>query len=312
MTPRFDAAATAWSQPGRDLSHPFPRRVASVRIRRKCVCATIGVVSEAELEDNMHRPLVLITGASGGIGAELARQYATDGADLVLVARSEDKLRAVAKELESHGAEVHVLRCDLAQPGAAGEVYTFARSLDRPVDVLVNNAGIGLFGPFAEQTVDDQLQLVRLNVEALTHLCAVFVPDMVARGRGQILQVGSIAGFQPGPLMATYYASKAYVLSLTEALAVELEGTGVSMSVLCPGPVATGFQATAKMDSPDQIKMGLTPVDEVARAGRRALAQKRVVAIVGFTNKVATFLATRLAPRWLTPRIVRRIQQTRT
>ena len=179
------------------------------------------------------------------------------------------------------------------------------------VDVVVNNAGVGTYGEFVSIDVEEQLQLVRLNIEALTHLTALYLPKMVARRSGQILQVGSTAAFQPGPLMATYYASKAYVVSFTEALAVELEGTGVSVSVLCPGPVLTGFQASAKMEHSKLTDLGVARVEDVARIGRQALARKKTVAIVGFANKVLVFFSTRVAPRWLTPRIVKRIQAAR-
>lgn len=255
------------------------------------------------------RPHAVITGASSGIGAELARQMVADGHDVTLVARSQPALEALATTFRESGARADVVVQDLAHPGGAAGVAEAVG--DRPVDVLVNAAGIGTFGPFATIPVDTQLQLMRLNIEALTHLTALFLPRMIERGRGAILQVGSTAGFQPGPLMATYYASKAYVLSFTEALAEELVGTGVTVSVLCPGPVATGFQATAKMENSKLLQLGLTPVDVVAREGRRAIARGKTVAVVGFKNRLLTFLSTRFAPRWLTPKIVKRIQATR-
>lgn len=255
------------------------------------------------------RPHAVITGASSGIGAEIARQLVADGHDVTLVARSEKALEALASDLEEQGAKAAVVVQDLAQPGAAEAVASAVG--ERPVDLLVNSAGVGTFGPFATIPVADQLQLVRLNIEALTHLTALFLPAMIERGSGGILQVGSTAGFQPGPLMATYYASKAYVLSFTEALAEELSGTGVTVSVLCPGPVATGFQATAKMENSKLLELGLTPVDVVAREGRRAISNRKTVAIVGFKNRMLTFLSTRFAPRWLTPKIVKRIQAAR-
>ncbi|HLM57292.1 MAG TPA: SDR family NAD(P)-dependent oxidoreductase, partial [Pyrinomonadaceae bacterium] len=170
----------------------------------------------------------LVTGASGGIGEELARLFAADGHDLVLVARSEDKLNALAKELSAkHGVETLVLASDLARPEAPREIFEQLGREGVVVDALVNNAGFGSYGLFAETELEKELELLQVNVVALTHLTKLFLPIMITLKQGYVMNVASTAAFQPGPLMAVYYASKAYVLSLSEALANECEGTGV-------------------------------------------------------------------------------------
>ena len=191
----------------------------------------------------------LITGASSGIGADLARLFARDGYDVVLVARSEEKLREVAEGIgkEHAGVTARVIVADLARPDAARDVVDALGGL--PIDALVNNAGYGVAGPFVETDVRSELEMIQVNVVALTHLTKLLAPGMVARKRGRILNVSSTAAFQPGPLMAVYYATKAYVLSVSEALAEELRGSGVTVTALCPGPTATGFAAASNMES---------------------------------------------------------------
>jgi len=193
----------------------------------------------------MSHPLAVITGASAGIGLELARLFAKQGYDLIIVARSVDKLNSVAAELSSHGGSVHCLAQDLAQPGSAEALYEQVKAMGRPVDVLVNNAGVGAVGFFTKLSVESQMNMLHLNVVSLTHLSRLFAEDMVTRGSGRILNVASTAAFQPGPRMAVYFASKAYVLSLSEALANELQAFGVTVTALCPGPTSTEFVRTA-------------------------------------------------------------------
>ncbi|MFT4769639.1 MAG: short-subunit dehydrogenase, partial [Glaciecola sp.] len=185
----------------------------------------------------------LITGASAGIGEELARVHAEKGGHLILVARRKDRLESIATQLRAeHGVQVQVIAADLAKPGAAKKLMADVDALGTQVDVLINNAGFGGHGKFHESGLERDQRMMQLNMVALTELAYYFAQGMVERGAGKILNVGSTAGFLPGPLQAVYYASKAYVNSFSQAIANELEGTGVTVTVLCPGPVATEFQ----------------------------------------------------------------------
>ena len=240
----------------------------------------------------------LVTGASGGIGLELARLLAGDGHDIVLVARSADKLDGLAAELGSR--RTTVIAADLSQPGAVAAVH--AQVPD--VDVLVNNAGVGDFGPFTDADPDKTLGMIQLNVTALTELTHRYVGGMVERGRGRVLNVASTAAFQPGPLMAVYYATKAYVLSFSEALAEELRGTGV------PGPTASGFQAGADMEASRLVRGRKLPTAaSVARSAHGAMLAGDVVHVPGMRNKVLA-TSVRFTPRPLMRRIVHRLQDT--
>ena len=182
---------------------------------------------------NTSRKIALVTGASSGIGLEMSRQLASEGYELILVARSEEKLLAIAREL----GNAKVIVADLAQPDAPRRVFDSAG----PVDVLINNAGYGVSGPFAETDLENELEMILVNVSALTALTKLFLRPMLARNGGHIVNVASTAAFLPGPLMAVYYATKAYVLSFSEAIADELRDTAVNVTALCPGPTATGF-----------------------------------------------------------------------
>jgi short-subunit dehydrogenase len=259
----------------------------------------------------MTRPIALVTGASAGIGKELARRFARGGHDLVLTARRTDELRALADELRTAGGAAHVFPADLSDPTAPRALHDAVEAAGLTVDVLVNNAGFGVYGPFANAEPDRLLAMLRVNVLALTELTRLFIPGMVARGRGRVLNVASTAAFQPGPLMAGYYASKAYVLSLSEALAHELRGTGVTVTCLCPGPTRTEFASAAAMhgsklfDSPN-----VADAAPVAEVGYRATMRGRRVAIPGALNRLGAF-GTRFAPRSLLMRIVERIQVRR-
>ena len=246
----------------------------------------------------------LVTGASGGIGLELARLLAGDGHDIVLVARSADKLDGLAAELGSR--RTTVIAADLSQPGAVAAVH--AQVPD--VDVLVNNAGVGDFGPFADADLDKTLGMIQLNVTALTELTHRYVGGMVERGRGRVLNVASTAAFQPGPLMAVYYATKAYVLSFSEALAEELRGTGVTVTAMCPGPTASGFQAGADMEASRLVRGRKLPTAaSVARSAHGAMLAGDVVHVPGVRNKVLA-TSVRFTPRPLMRRIVHRLQDT--
>ena len=245
---------------------------------------------------------VLITGASGGIGYELAKLFARDHYNLVLVARSGDKLNQVAAELQGQFAvTVKTLALDLAAVPAAHFVFDQLRREGIAVDVLVNNAAFGAFGEFASMAEGEILGQIQLNITALTHLTRLFLPPMLARRSGKIVNVASTAAFQPGPLMAVYYATKAYVLSFSEALANEVAGSGVVVSCFCPGPTDTGFQKRAGMENSRVVKkIGGMSAEKVARVGYRGLMAGRTVVISGVQNWLAAE-SVRFAPRkWVT------------
>jgi short-subunit dehydrogenase len=253
----------------------------------------------------------LVTGASGGIGEELARLFAADGHDLILVARSRDKLEQLSAELQGkHRIRAHVLARDLAQPGVPQGIYDELHHEGVETDALVNNAGFGSYGLFAETDARTELELLQVNVVALTHLTKLFLPGMIARRRGYVMNVASTAAFQPGPLMAVYYASKAYVLSFSEALSNECEGTGVFVSALCPGPTETGFVAAARMEKSKLFEANVMDARTVAVAGYRGmLAGKRVV-IPGFKNSLLA-RTVGFFPRGIVTKAVRRVQETK-
>ena len=257
------------------------------------------------------RPVALVTGASAGIGKELARRFARGGHDLVLTARRVDELQTLADELRSAGATAHVFPADLSDPAAPRKLFDEVAAAGLAVDVLVNNAGFGVYGKFADADPDRLLAMVRVNVLALTELTRLFIPGMVARGRGRVLNVASTAAFQPGPLMAGYYATKAYVLSLSEALAHELRGTGVTVTCLCPGPTRTEFAAVAAAEGTKLFdNPNVTDAGPVADAGYRATMRGRRVVIPGVLNRLGA-VATRFVPRTVLMRIVERIQAKR-
>jgi short-subunit dehydrogenase len=256
------------------------------------------------------KQVALITGASSGIGLELSRLFAADGFDLVLVARSEGKLRELAKEVaEKYQSRSTIIVADLAKPSAGAAVAGHLESEKIAVDILVNNAGYGTYGPFASNPMEPELQMIQVNVLALTELTRRLLPGMIQRRRGRVLNVASTAAFQPGPLMAVYYATKAYVLSFTEALANELKGTGVTATALCPGPTQSGFQAAAKMEHSKLVKGKRMPDSaSVARAGYRAMMAGRTVYIPGFGNRLMASGA-RFAPRKVLTSVVRYMQE---
>jgi short-subunit dehydrogenase len=253
----------------------------------------------------------LVTGASGGIGEELARLFAADGHDLVLVARSEEKLKLLAEELGAkHNVAARVVASDLSRPEAPREIFDALEREGVRVDALVNNAGIGSWGLFVETDLNQELELLQINVVALTHLTKLFLPAMIARGSGYVCNVASTAAFQPGPLMAVYYASKAYVLSLSEALANECEGTGVRVSALCPGPTETGFVAAAGMSESKLFDRGAMTAREVALAGYRGLFAGKTIVIPGTRNALVA-RTVGFMPRRLVTKVVRGIQERR-
>jgi uncharacterized protein len=241
----------------------------------------------------------LITGASSGIGLELSKLFARDGYNLVLVARSTQKLEALAAELRrAHNADVIVLPADLSRPGAAHEVFQATREQNIQIDVLVNNAGFGLHGPLVKADLNETIQMLQVNVLTLTELTRLFLPDMLARRNGRILNVGSTGSFAPGPFMAAYLASKAYVLSFTEGVAEELRGTGVTATVLCPGVSPTGFQERAQVGNMPLTRYGVLSAEKVAAEGYQALLRGKRVVVPGLFNKILV-LSTRLTPHSL-------------
>ena len=252
----------------------------------------------------------LITGASGGIGAELARLFAADGTNLLLVARSEDKLSALKEELEGRWkVAVTLLTADLSQPGAAQAIYAFTQEKGIRPDALVCNAGLGDWGFFTHRPLDKLTAMLHLNVLALTELARLFLPAMEEAGQGRILNVASIASFMPGPKMAVYYASKAYVRSLSEALSVELKGSGVTVTALCPGPVKTDFWTRAEADESGIFsRLLFADSRKVAESGYRALLKGKVLALPGFSTACFAFLSS-ILPRALVRNMVYQLQK---
>jgi short-subunit dehydrogenase len=251
-----------------------------------------------------HSETVLITGASSGIGLELARCFATDGCRLVLLARNTAALEALAGELrQAHKIEALVLTADLSKPETLARVFQELQGRGIAVDVLVNNAGFGANDTFAALPLQRQLDMIQVNITALTELTGLFLPGMIARRHGGVLNVGSLAGFQPGPGMAIYFATKAYVLSFTEALAEELKNTGLIVSVLCPGPTTTNFGNVARGRKTRRIKTGKMTAEAVARYGHDAFRRRKLLAIPGLKYRFLPVLG-RLMPRWLVRKIV--------
>ena len=253
--------------------------------------------------------VALITGASGGIGLDLAECFAKDGYDLVLAARSEKALKDVAGQLSTkYGVRATPIAVDLAERGAGAKLASEVKARGISVDVLVNNAGYGIAGAFDGSEASAQLGMIDLNVRALTELTHIFWPGMLAKKRGGVLNVASTASFQPGPLMAVYYASKAFVLSFSEALWREAEGTGVHVTCLCPGPTATGFRERAGTGKTRLAKMG-TPVTSasVAEAGYMAFQSNQRVVITGMRNRMMARLVP-FMPRRTVLNIAHRIQ----
>ncbi|MEO8286882.1 MAG: SDR family oxidoreductase [Chloroflexota bacterium] len=252
----------------------------------------------------------LVTGASSGIGYELTKLFARDGYNLVLVARNEERLNQLKTEFEKRrGVSVKVLPKDLSDPNAPEEIYDELKRDGIQVDVLVNNAGYAMLDPFLKTDKQDELNMLQVNVVALTHMTKLFLPGMAERGSGRVLNIASTAAFMPGPLMAVYYATKAYVLSFTEAVAEEMRGTGVTLTALCPGPTRSGFQKRANMET-SRLIVGRSIMDAptVANAGYKALMRGKSLEIPGIRNKLIV-LAAKLSPRSAIPGVVKRSQE---
>lgn len=251
----------------------------------------------------------LITGASNGIGLELAKVHASKGGDLVLVARNKSKLDELKEELESnYKVNVYTIGKDLSAPDAAWQVYEETKKQNIQIDYLINNAGFGDFGMFAETSWVKELQMINLNITTLTLFTKLYLQEMVKRRSGKIMNVASTAAFQSGPTMAVYYATKAYVLSFSEAVNNEVEGQGISITTLCPGATESGFQAAAAMEESNLVKGRKLPGSkEVAAYGYAAMMKGKTVAIHGLLNYIMAN-AVRFIPRAWVVRITRKIQ----
>jgi len=259
----------------------------------------------------MQGETVLITGASSGIGLELARCFAADKSQLVLAARNNRAMQSLADELRrQHGIETTVLTADLSRPETPTRVFDELRQSGTSVDVLVNNAGFGAIGEFAGLPLRRQLEMIQVNIAALTELTGLFLPGMMERKRGGVLNVGSVAGFVSGPGMAIYFATKAYVLSFSEALAEEVAGTGLTVTALCPGPTATNFGNVARGPSARHFKAPKMTAETVARCGHRAFRKGRVLCVPGWQNHFLIFLM-RITPRSFQRKTVKSLNQTR-
>ncbi|XP_060149202.1 uncharacterized oxidoreductase SSP0419-like [Globicephala melas] len=249
----------------------------------------------------------LITGASNGIGKDFAGLFAKDGYQLVLVARSADKLEQIAQELkEQYQTEVLVIVQDLSLPDGAKQVYAKLKEDHIQIDVLVNNAGFGRVGDFANEDVEVMTEMINLNITSLTELTALVLPEMLERNSGKILNVASTAAFQALPTFSVYAATKAYVLSLTEALHYELKDTNIAVTALCPGPTSTGFAKRANAEALTLFKNVMSS-QEVAQAGYDALMKNKMTLITGFTNKLLAFFTHIIPSRRLLISIVGRI-----
>lgn len=252
----------------------------------------------------------LITGASGGIGYELAKIHAMNGGDLVLVARAIDKLEEIRADLETkYKVRVFVIQKDLSLHGSAYNIYNKVNDLGLEIDFLINNAGFGDFRHFAESDWPKQEKMINLNITTLTHLTRLYLPDMISRKKGRILNVASVASFCPGPTMSVYFASKAYVLSFSEALAQELKGTGISVTALCPGPTESNFHTVA-VDGRKPKERKMPAALDVALYGYKAMVRGKVVAIPGADNRFLVALI-RFLPRSLAAAAVRKVQESK-
>lgn len=258
------------------------------------------------------RPVALITGASGGIGLELARLCAKGGHDIILVARRQEKLEEIGKYLSGmYNVRSEIIVADLIKPDAPQAIYDAVEKLGLSVDVLINNAGFGQWGLFGRADLTRQLEMIQVNITALTALTRLFMPRMVTQRKGRILNVASLAGFLPGPLMAVYYASKAYVLHFSEAIANELKGTGITVTALCPGPVPTGFSEVAGSGQTNLFNTpGVLEAGPVAEAGYKGMMRGKAVVIPGLQNKFSA-LSLRFGPRWLVRRISRKLNESK-
>jgi short-subunit dehydrogenase len=243
------------------------------------------------------KPFAVITGASSGLGIDFAREAAADGYDLVLIARSTEPMASLAAELQSrHATQTHVIGMDLAVPGAGANAADAIAKLGVEIDVLVNNAGFGYNGAFAQSDPNETSRMMQLNIVTLTDLTRALLPGMLARKRGRVMLLASTAAFQPGPMMAVYCATKAYVLSFGEALAYELRETGVTVTTVCPGATVTNFQQAASIDASSALMTGAMASAAVAKAGYAAMKRGRRAIVTGVPNRIGAAMG-RILPR---------------
>jgi short-subunit dehydrogenase len=247
----------------------------------------------------------LITGASSGIGYELAKLFAKDGKNLIIVSRNRDKLDQVKIEIENkYRIRVKILPKDLSDPKASVEIFSELEKEDIDVDILVNNAGFGVYGLFSETDFQEELEMIQLHISSLTHLTKLFLKKMLENKSGRILNVASLIGFLPVPLFSVYAASKAYVLHFSEALANELQGTGVSVTCLCPSPTDTLFNKRGNVENSKSAKGMMIDAATAAEAGYKALKRGKAITVPGIKGKPLVIL-TRIAPRNLLMKVMR-------
>jgi short-subunit dehydrogenase len=260
------------------------------------------------LDGKRQRETALITGTSSGIGLDLAQLMAPNF-DLIITARNQAALEKIALELQTaHGNHVHVIPADLTLPEAPQQIFAEIDRRGLPVDILINNAGFGSYGAFAESDLRTSLDMVEVNITALTALTRLALPGMIQRKHGRIMNVASTAGFQPGPLMAVYYATKAYVIMFSEAIANELKGSGVTVTCFCPGATATNFAERAKMEESRLFKMGTMKSRDVALVGYKGMLAGKGLVIPGLLNKTLA-MSVRFSPRKLVTAISRSLQE---
>lgn len=261
-------------------------------------------------DNNMKsKETVLITGASGGIGKELAILFAKDGFNLVLVARSKENLMKVKNEIESFSdGSIQIYSKDLSKEDEIIALQNELSSNNIQIDYLVNNAGFGLFGEFVNTSLDEELNMIDLNIRTVTHLTKLFIKGMVERNKGGVMNIASTAAFQPGPLMSVYYATKAYVLSFSEALSNEMKGTNIKITAVCPGATETNFGNRASMNESKLFQSGVGNVKDVARIAYEGFNKGKTIVIPGTTNKVLAN-SVRFMPRKMVTSVVRYIQR---
>lgn len=255
------------------------------------------------------RSVALVTGASRGIGREYATVLARHGFDVVLVARDVDRLASVARELENgYAVRTLVLVMDLSRPNGAHDVYKRCEEKGIVPEILINNAGFGQYSPFAKVTREEHVEMLHVNVMTPLVLTSLFLPAMIERRKGFVQNVASTAGFQPGPIMANYYATKSYLISLSVALAEELAGTGVAVSVLCPGPTRTEFHARAGMSHTRAASFAISSARRVAEHGYREMMSGKTIIVPGIINKIGS-VGVRLLPLLVAAKIVKRLHR---
>ncbi len=257
----------------------------------------------------MAKHTALITGASSGIGYELSKIFAQNGNDLVLVARNAEKLKEIAETFQAeYKVTVHIVPINLATSNGPDELFQHLQRANIAINFLVNNAGFGVIGKFTTNDLATELEMIQLNITTLTHLTKLFLKGMVERKFGRIMNVASTAAFQPGPLMAIYYASKSYVLSFSEAIANELKGTGVTVTALCPGPTETDFGKRANMEGTKLFAAGVMSAERVAKIGYKKMMKGTTIAIPGFKNKMLA-QSVRVSPRKMSAAVARFLQE---